>query len=97
MILGEHDIEKVLQELPDWTLKEGKLKARFTFPDFKTAFRFMALIAHEAETLNHHPEWTNTYNKVDVLLVTHDVGSRITLRDVALARIMSDAAQTFRK
>lgn len=79
--------EYALTELPQWTLSEdGKSIERiFTFRSFARAFGFMSSAAILAEKMNHHPTWTNTYNKVEVLLTTHDAGD-LTELDIKLAR-----------
>ena len=82
--LDAADVGRRLQALPGWDLVDGKLHRRFVFPDFAEAFRFMTAVAAEAERLNHHPEWSNVYNRVTVDLVTHDVGG-ITALDFELA------------
>jgi len=63
----------------------------FRFDDFGQAFAFMGRVAEEAERLNHHPEWCNVWNRVDVVLTTHDAGG-VTPLDLALARAMDAAA-----
>lgn len=68
-----------------WQLRDGKLHKRFVFEDFATAFGFMTSIAIYAERADHHPEWFNVYNKVDIDLTTHEAGG-ITERDFSLAR-----------
>lgn len=68
-----------------WSIKDGKLHRAFTFPDFTAAFGFMTRVAIEANTMNHHPEFYNVYNRVTIDLVTHDDGDTITQRDLELA------------
>ena len=72
--------------LPDWILREDGLaiSRRFTFADFSEAFAFMTRVALYAEKANHHPEWFNVWNRVDVTLTTHDAGG-LSQRDVAMA------------
>ena len=71
-----------------WSIEDGKLHREFSFPDFVTAFAFMAKVALLAERASHHPEWFNVYNKVVVDLTTHDAGG-ISRKDFDLAREMS--------
>jgi len=68
-----------------WSVRDGKLYREYRFPSFVDAFGFMASAALRAEAMNHHPEWTNVYDRVTVLLTTHDSGG-VTDRDLALAR-----------
>jgi len=68
-----------------WTTDKNKLKKTFTFTDFTAAFGFMTKVAIVAEKMNHHPTWTNTYNKVSFELSTHDAGNIITDKDRKLA------------
>ena len=82
--LAADDVGRRLQHLPGWELKNDKLHRGFVFPDFAEAFRFMTAVAAEAERLNHHPEWSNVYNRVTMDLVTHDAGG-ITALDFELA------------
>ena len=70
-----------------WKLKEGKLNKTFIFPDFVLAFAFMTKIAIHAEKLNHHPEWFNVYNKVEIDLTTHEAGG-LSIKDFELADII---------
>ncbi len=72
-------------ELPQWTLREGKLHRELRFSDFSAAFGFMAQVALAAESLGHHPEWCNVWNRVTINLTTHDTGGLSNL-DVDLAR-----------
>jgi 4a-hydroxytetrahydrobiopterin dehydratase len=76
-----------LAALPDWALaREGDAIARtFTFADFSEAFAFMTRVAILAEKRDHHPEWFNVYNRVEITLTTHDAGG-LSLRDVKMAR-----------
>ncbi|GAB2878796.1 4a-hydroxytetrahydrobiopterin dehydratase [Uliginosibacterium flavum] len=73
-----------------WTIEDGKLQKSFRFHDFREAFAFMTRVAESAEALNHHPEWRNVYNRVQVSLSTHDA-SGLTELDFQLARAMEDA------
>jgi 4a-hydroxytetrahydrobiopterin dehydratase len=74
-------------DLHDWTLEDGglALTRRFVFRDFNAAFGFMTQVALHAERHDHHPEWSNVYNRVDIRLTTHDAGG-LTERDFTLAR-----------
>ena len=71
-----------------WSIKEGKLYREFKFPDFVSAFGFMTKVAILAERANHHPEWSNIYNRVVISLTTHEAGS-ISKRDFELAKEIS--------
>jgi len=68
-----------------WQEKDNKLYRQFEFKDFKEAFSFMTRVALEAEKMDHHPTWTNTYNKVEIWLSTHDAGDIITDKDRVLS------------
>jgi 4a-hydroxytetrahydrobiopterin dehydratase len=68
-----------------WTTEHNKLKKTFTFKDFPEAFAFMTKVAMVAEKMNHHPTWTNTWNKVTFELSTHDAGDIVTDKDRKLA------------
>ena len=87
-------VSAALAQLPGWSAVDGKdaIRKLFTFTDFKAAFAFMTRCALKAEQMDHHPEWFNVYNKVDVLLTTHDAGG-VTALDLALAQFMEDAAR----
>ena len=69
-----------------WTEKDNVLKAEFQFSDFVSAFAFMTKVAIVAEKMNHHPNWSNAYNKVSIELSTHDAGDVVTEKDHQLAR-----------
>ena len=77
-------VEEKLNALAGWDLNEAKLHRQFAFGDFIEAFGFMSRVALLAETANHHPEWSNVYNRVEIFLTTHDAGG-ITERDFQLA------------
>lgn len=68
-----------------WQETDNKLYKAFTFKDFSEAFSFMTRVALLAEKANHHPTWTNTYNKVEIWLSTHDAGDKVTDKDRLLA------------
>jgi len=68
-----------------WTEKNNQLVRSFEFKDFVEAFSFMTRVAFAAEKMNHHPEWSNVYNKVEVRLSTHDAGNIVTDKDRKLA------------
>ncbi len=68
-----------------WTQKDNKLTRDFVFDDFREAFVFMTKVAELAETQNHHPWWSNVYNKVTIELSTHDAGDTVTEKDRQLA------------
>jgi 4a-hydroxytetrahydrobiopterin dehydratase len=83
-----------LAKLSGWNEVDGRdaITRKFTFKDFNEAFGFMARAALIAEKLDHHPEWFNVYNRVEVTLATHDAGG-VTERDVKLALEMNRLAQ----
>lgn len=80
------EIQDALGTLAGWSQEGDALAKTFKFGTFREAFSFMTRVALEAEVLDHHPDWTNVYNRVSVRLSTHDAGGRITARDVELAR-----------
>ena len=83
----------VLAELPLWQATEAKeaISRTFVFKDFSQAFGFMTQIALAAERMDHHPEWFNVYNRVEVVLTTHDAGG-VTGLDLELAQLMDRLA-----
>lgn len=93
--LSPAEIEARLAALPEWTLANGKLHRAFRFADFPRAFAFMSAAALHAEKLDHHPEWSNVYDRVVVDLVTHDAKG-ITELDFELARRMNALADSSR-
>jgi len=78
-----------LMNLPDWDQVDGRdaIKKTFQFKDFNEAFGFMTRVALKADQMDHHPEWFNVYNRVEVTLSTHDVDG-LTMRDIKLAKFM---------
>lgn len=78
------EIDQFLTAHTEWIITDGKLQRVFTFRNFREAFGFMAEAALIAERCNHHPEWSNVYNRVTVQLTTHDAGG-ITEKDFDLA------------
>lgn len=76
-----------LAALPDWSYDAGRdaITRRFTFADFNAAFGFMTRVALLAEKSDHHPEWSNVWNRVDILLTTHDAGG-LSTRDIQMAQ-----------
>jgi len=79
--------------LDGWNAVEGRdaIRKDFRFADFNAAFAFMTRVALKAERMDHHPEWTNVFNRVDIVLSTHDAGG-VTGRDIELARFIDRAA-----
>jgi 4a-hydroxytetrahydrobiopterin dehydratase len=78
--------EAAIAALPAWTYdpERDSIRRRFIFADFNQAFGFMTRVALLAEKADHHPEWSNVWNRVDILLTTHDAGG-LSKRDVAMA------------
>jgi 4a-hydroxytetrahydrobiopterin dehydratase len=92
--LSPDEQQQRLADVPGWEIAGDGLERTFRFPDFATAFGFMAAAAVVAERMNHHPEWSNVYNRVVVRLTTHDAGGLSAL-DYELAARMSDLAEGF--
>lgn len=82
------EIEQALAELPQWKVKDGKLHKQYKFNSFAAALGWMVSAGIEADKMDHHPEWSNVYNRVTVNLVTHDLGNVISTWDLELARKM---------
>ena len=90
-ILTKAELEGISSHLSSWTVNGHlSINNRFTFNDFKEAWEFMELVAKVADQHDHHPEWTNVYNRIDVNLTTHDAGG-ITKKDLWLAKFMDKA------
>lgn len=82
--LADDELHKRVAELPSWNLQDGKLYRKFRFKNFVEAFGFMSRVALLAEKMDHHPEWFNVYNNVEISLTTHDADG-ISVRDFSLA------------
>ena len=85
------ELKEALGGLKGWTVVNGKLHKEYKFADFIHAFGFMATAALAIEKMEHHPEWFNVYNRVNVDLTTHDAGG-ITSKDAELAKILDEIA-----
>lgn len=80
------EIEDALRGLPGWNLEKDALGKTFRFRSFREAMSFMIRVGFEAEAMDHHPEWTNVYDRVVIRLNTHDAGGKVTAKDVTLAQ-----------
>jgi len=87
-----HNPKEIAKDLFGWTGGDDFITRVFKFEDFAKAFGFMSEIAIHAQAMDHHPEWFNVYNRVDVTLTTHDAGG-VTDKDVTLANLMNKAAR----
>jgi 4a-hydroxytetrahydrobiopterin dehydratase len=81
---SQEQIDQALAGLAGWAFENGKLTRRFEFEDFVAAWGFMSRVALAAEKMDHHPDWSNVYNRVEIGLNSHDIGG-ISDRDVTLA------------
>jgi 4a-hydroxytetrahydrobiopterin dehydratase len=84
--LATAKITAALAGLPGWSFDRDALAKEFKFGSFKEALAFMVRVGFEAEAMDHHPDWTNVYNRVAIRLNTHDAGGKVTAKDVALAQ-----------
>ena len=89
--LSTEQVKQRLGEIPGWALQQDKLTREFSFDTFVSAFGWMTSVALVAESMGHHPEWQNVYNRVSVQLTTHDAGG-ISDSDFALAAEMNRIA-----
>jgi len=91
--LAIEELKNALKRLPDWTLAKDReaITRKFKFVDFDAAFTFMTRSALLAAKMDHHPEWFNVYNRVEVTLATHDAGG-VTQKDIELAMAMDGYA-----
>jgi len=90
--LTDDAIKHALHNLPGWTIADAKLHREYVFPDFPHAIGFITTAAIGVEQMNHHPEWSNVYNRVRIDLTTHDSGG-ITQKDVDLAHLLEKLAR----
>ncbi|HEV8385728.1 MAG TPA: 4a-hydroxytetrahydrobiopterin dehydratase [Candidatus Acidoferrales bacterium] len=82
--LAVEQITAKLGNLRGWSIKDGVMQRDFAFKDFSEAFAFMTRVALAAEAMNHHPDWSNSWNKVSISLITHSAGG-LTANDIELA------------
>ncbi|RMA64203.1 4a-hydroxytetrahydrobiopterin dehydratase [Ulvibacter antarcticus] len=87
--MSETEINERLASMEGWGYEENAIHTSLEFDDFKDAFTVMTRIAFEAEKMNHHPDWSNVYNKLEITLSTHDAGG-VTEKDFKLAKIIDD-------
>ena len=90
--LTDAEIIEALNQLPGWAVEEGKLYKAYKFGSFAEALGWMVSAGIYADKIDHHPEWSNVYNRVQVHLVTHDLGVMISTLDIALAKEMDRLA-----
>ena len=90
--LNQDEIDSALANLPGWQLQDGKLHKTFKFDSFARAVGWMMSVAIHADKMDHHPEWSNVYNRVTVNLVTHDLDNSVSSWDVDLAQKMEELA-----
>lgn len=86
--LTADEIAPALGSLPGWKFERDALAKTFEFASFREALSFMVRVGFEAEVLNHHPDWSNAYNRVEIRLSTHDAGNKVTKKDLELARVI---------
>ncbi|MCG8491403.1 MAG: 4a-hydroxytetrahydrobiopterin dehydratase [Sneathiellales bacterium] len=88
-LLSPEEREEEFGRLMGWLQRSDRnaMEKKFLFKDFNEAFAFMSRVALKAEKMDHHPEWFNVYNRVEVILATHSAGG-ITMKDIELARFM---------
>jgi 4a-hydroxytetrahydrobiopterin dehydratase len=94
-ILNDSEIESALRGAAGWRRSGENIEKSFAFETFRDAIAFIVLVGIEAETMNHHPEFTNSYNIVSFAFCTHDVGRKITDTDIKLAERLNAIAGRF--
>lgn len=90
--LSPEEIAAALTTLPGWACERDALAKEFKFGSFREALAFMVRVGFEAEAADHHPEWTNVYNRVAIRLNTHSAGGKVTAKDVELAKAIEVVA-----
>jgi len=90
--LNDDELTAALADLPEWAVKEGKLHKAYKFDSFAAALGWMVSVGIYADKMDHHPEWSNVYNRVRVDLVTHDLDNAISNLDIELAQKMEKLA-----
>jgi 4a-hydroxytetrahydrobiopterin dehydratase len=91
-LLSQSQIDDGLKRLPGWSRADNSLRREYKFADFVQAWSFMTGAAIQAQTLNHHPDWSNAYSRVEIRLSTHDAGG-VTALDLELATRMEALAR----
>jgi 4a-hydroxytetrahydrobiopterin dehydratase len=84
--LPSAEIAAALSGLPGWSLAGDALAKEYKFGSFREAMSFMIRVSYEADAMDHHPDWTNVYNRVTIRLNTHSAGGKVTAKDVTLAQ-----------
>lgn len=97
VVVSNEQITTFLRTHPDWRFESDRLIALFSLRDFSTAMKVVHGVARAAEELRHHPYWCNDYNKLTFTLTTHDVGSKVTNRDLELADAIDRIVEVFAK
>lgn len=95
MALSDAEIQSRLDSVPEWIVEDDQLVRRFKFANFKDAFSFMTLVAEAAESMQHHPDWHNSYNLVAIHLSTHSADG-ITEADFELAKQIDQIVQSYK-
>lgn len=92
--LSTQQVTELLAGLPEWSYDgpHGAINRELRFRDFRQAFAFMTEVAAIADRMDHHPEWSNVYDRVEITLTTHDADG-LTMRDIDLARAIDDVAR----
>ena len=92
-LLEKSELEETISKFPKWEYQEESLKQDFIFSDFREAFEFMVQVAEIAETLNHHPDWSNSWNRVSIAISTHSAGglTALDLKFVEKVESLSDS------
>ncbi len=92
-LLDPSFLKTLSEELSGWEIQQGKLRRKWVFSNFIEAFAFMTKVALIAESMNHHPEWSNVYSTVNIELTTHDLGG-ISDLDINLAKAINTVGKT---